>query len=77
MEATGRTEPLDICFVRRADWLQAPNERILEELALLESVGVKWVTIRFPARSNAEVIERIQAFGELVSARDDARLVAG
>jgi probable F420-dependent oxidoreductase len=77
MEATGRTEPLDICFVRRADWLQVPNERILEELALLESVGVKWVTIRFAARSNAEVIERIQAFGELVSARDDARLVAG
>lgn len=72
-DAVGRTEPLDVCcaplrFVRLGEDREYGVD-LLEELAVLESIGVTWVTIGFGARTRAEWLSQVASFGEEVLTR--------
>lgn len=75
--AVGRTAPLDVAFVPFGFEHTARSfepRRALEQVEVLEPLGVTWLLINVPGRSRAEWAERVAAFGAEVIAplRDGA-----
>jgi len=66
IELSGRTQPLDICFLLRGAWSNASDELILDELAELSDMGVTWIALSVEASSVSAMIERIQALGAVI-----------
>ena len=72
-ERAGRSDPFDICigpfsgarhFARSLE-----PERLLEEAAELEEIGVTWLSIRLAAPSRAGYLENVEQFGKEVLGR--------
>jgi probable F420-dependent oxidoreductase len=71
-EMAGRTDPIDVCCVpfshRHHKGLLEP-ERLLEEAAAMEALGVTWLSIRLPAPSRAAYLENVELFATEVVGR--------
>jgi len=62
----GRERSLDVCFLRKTGWLTLRPTEMLEEIALLEDIGVTWIGTGFESRSMADFIEKVYTFAEVV-----------
>ncbi len=63
----GRTAPLDICYSLEGPGAEPPDAAVLRErIAHLESLGVNWLTVGFPASDRASYIARLEAFARAV-----------
>ena len=64
-EQVGRAEPIDICF---AGFSQRHGgfepQRLVDEAAELEALGVTWMSVRLPAPSRAGYLENVERFAE-------------
>jgi probable F420-dependent oxidoreductase len=77
MVQSERRDSLDICYMPRPEWLIRSEEAIHEDLEAMSEMGITWI-ISGPraasseaptavgSKSKPELLERIQAFGELV-----------
>lgn len=71
-EAAGRTAPIDICcapFSHPHHRTRLEPERLLEEAATLEAMGVTWASIRLAAASRAGYLENVECFATEVLAK--------
>jgi probable F420-dependent oxidoreductase len=62
-DQVGRTEPIDICFAgfsHRHGGFEP--QRLLDEAAELEALGVTWMSVRLPAPSRAGYLENVERF---------------
>ncbi len=66
VELSGRTQPLDICFLIRGVWSNAPDELILAQLSELSDMGVTWIAFSIEAGSVPAMIDRLHALGTLL-----------
>lgn len=68
-EQVGRTDPIDICmtpFSHPHHRQRLEPDRLLEEAAKLEAIGVTWLSIRLAAPSRAGYLENVERFGKEV-----------
>lgn len=68
-EAAGRTDVIDVCatpFTHPAWKRTLEPERLLDEAAKLESIGVTWLSIRLNTRSRDAFFEEVDRFGREV-----------
>src|SRR3954447_4672358 len=64
-EQVGRTRPIDICFSPFA----SGDQETLDELAVLEEIGVTWAVLHMPAvTTRAAYVDAVQHLGEAVIA---------
>jgi probable F420-dependent oxidoreductase len=62
----GREDPLDVCLVRPFPaWLETRAQAV-EELQALAAMGVTWLAPQLAGHEQADVIESIAAFAEIV-----------
>jgi probable F420-dependent oxidoreductase len=62
MEAAGRVDPMDVCYVRTSRrWLRSAD-LVSEHLAALASCGVTWLEFNVAGRGPAEWIECVETF---------------
>lgn len=73
-EEIGRTTPLDVCFVPFGLAMHRPEsidaQHFHETVALLEDMGVSWLSVVLPGKTRAEFCERVERFGGEVLAAD-------
>jgi probable F420-dependent oxidoreductase len=66
-EKIGRERPLDVCFVPFGLGMGHQDDldpaRFRSRIAELEEIGVTWVTLTLPARTRAELCDRIAGLG--------------
>jgi probable F420-dependent oxidoreductase len=66
----GRTDPVDVCFSGFAGYAYGSDPSqiapLVDELGAMAAMGVTWVTLGFEASTRAELVERIQRFGDEV-----------
>lgn len=70
-EAAGRTAPIDICctpFTHPHHRALLEPQRLLEEAAVLQDLGVTWLSIRLPAPSRAAYLDNVKRFATEVLA---------
>lgn len=65
IERHGRTEPLDVCYVRTSRRWLAEDATIFDDLSQLAELGVTWLEFTVPGSEPLEVADHLERFTAL------------